>query len=154
MMMIFHYQTDKYLSQKIIKVKAREFTFDLLCHLKLKYRKLDGINYRKLEIQSYFLNQELSNEEKQTIFSFRTRMANFGENFRAGRTSVICPLCNQHKDSQSYIFECSEVKNILKNKFGEIKSTVEDINNETVCKTSAKILKAAMDIRAEKLRAI
>ena len=49
-----------------------------------------------------------------TLFKFRTRMAPFGENFRAGRINSLCPLCLSHLDSQEESFNCRALKNLLK----------------------------------------
>ena len=49
---------------------------------------------------------KLSVENKRYVFSFRTRMADFGQNFRGHRNFVVCPfVCNQ-RDSQSHSFTC------------------------------------------------
>ena len=49
-------------------------------------------------------------------------MAKFGENYRAGRDSVLCPLCKNHKDSQEESFRCTKVRDKIKveDKYDEI----------------------------------
>ena len=79
-------------------------------------------------------------------------MTNFGENFRAGRQTVMCMLCNQHIDSQSYIFECPVVRNNLEDKYGGLSNSFDEIFHEDICKDLVQLLKAAMDIRNEKLK--
>ena len=41
-------------------------------------------------------------------------MAEFGENFRGGRESVLCPLCDFHLDSQEEAFyNCSYIQTLI-----------------------------------------
>ena len=49
-------------------------------------------------------------------------MAKFGENYRAGRDSVLCPLWKNHKDSQEESFRCTKVRDKIKveDKYDEI----------------------------------
>ena len=69
------------------------------------HSKLDSLNYSKLEIQKYLLLENLNNKQAQTLFRYRTRMANFGENYRGQKNSKLCPLCNFHLDNQKMGFE-------------------------------------------------
>ena len=41
-------------------------------------------------------------------------METFGENFKAGREFVLCPLCKLHKDSQSESFNCNVLANEMR----------------------------------------
>ena len=49
-------------------------------------------------------------------------MARFGENFRSGRGSVICPVCRSHNDSQDNSFTCKVITNKI-----TIKGNYKDI---------------------------
>ena len=72
---------------------------------------MKNVKYEKLKIQDYFQNSQISVENKSDIFAFRTRMAEFGENYRGQGEYVICPFfCNQ-RDSQSHAFQCEGVMN-------------------------------------------
>ena len=95
--------------KKLIKRKAHDYAFNLLCRSKETYKKLNGLNYYEFKIQNYLLSKDYSLEEKTLIFKYRTRMLNLGENFRAGREYVVCPLCKQHKDSQNNLLNCPTV---------------------------------------------
>ena len=66
------------------------------------------------------------------IFKFRTRMSDFGENYRAGRDKVICPLFESHVDNQELSYICPEIKNkvVICGKISDIYR--EDIKLETV----------------------
>ena len=37
-------------------------------------------------------------------------MAEYGENYRAGRTHVMCPLCKLHLDNQEMSYQCEAIK--------------------------------------------
>ena len=93
---------------------------------------MENLNYTNLEIQKYFLSDEISSSQKRMIFRIRTRMENFGENFRGGRPFVMCPLCKLHLDNQDLCLQCPEVaKNIQTT--GNIKEIYgENINKEIV----------------------
>ena len=74
--------------------------------------KLWGLKYEELKMQAYLLNDQTSIAEKLTLFKWRTSMEqNFGENFRGGRSSVLCPFCLTHSDSQEEGFKsCTLIK--------------------------------------------
>ena len=59
-------------------------------------------------------------------------MSYFGENYRAGRDKVICPLCESHVDNQELSFICPEIKNkvVICGKMSDIYR--DDIKLETV----------------------
>ena len=70
---------------------------------------MKDLKYESIKIQKYFTRSDLSIEQKKLLFKFRTRMSDFGENYRAGRDKVICPLRESHMDNQ----ELSYLENIL-----------------------------------------
>ena len=59
-----------------------------------------NLEYDTIEMQNYLLREDVKIDQKRLIFKYRTRMAEFGENFRAGRHTVMCPICDSHLDSQ------------------------------------------------------
>ena len=65
--------------KKLIKRKAHDYAFNLLCRSKETYKKLNGLNYYEFKIQNYLLSKDYSLEEKTLIFKYRTRMLNLGE---------------------------------------------------------------------------
>ena len=78
-------------------------------------------------------------QEALTLFKFRTRMADFGENFQAGTTEVLCPLCSKELDNQSHSFQCKYILDeiIVKGNLKEIYSG--NISGETA-KTATRIV--------------
>ena len=136
--------------KKIVKERARNYAFQSLHSKKANYKKLENLFYVELKTQEYFLNEDYTFEEKKLIFQFRTRMAQFEENFRAGRTETVCPLCLSHSDSQFLILKCPIIrKEILKSKEVEVQS-IEDIFYEKVSKNTVNILKLATAMRSMK----
>ena len=86
--------------KKKIKQKAKIFAFKCLSHKKEMYKKLEHLDYDELNIQEYLLDKNFSFEEKITLFKYRTRMACYEENFRAGgdKFASRCLLCKAHPD--------------------------------------------------------
>ena len=74
----------------------------------MKHSTMDNLWYSSLGIQDYLILNEFTTNDVRTIFSFRTKMANFGGNFENGHTHVPCPLCHLHLESQAMAFQCSK----------------------------------------------
>ena len=139
--------------KKLVKAKAVLYTFDQLCTRKEDYRKLKNIQYSELKTQDYLLSHEITHDEKITIFRLRTRMSDFGFNFRAGRDQIRCPLCGQHPDCQTFLFKCPELKSSLYEKFGPNSyDSIDEIFSETISVETIRVIKFAMDLRKTKLK--
>ena len=95
--------------KKLVKGKALEFEFTRLMTAKQPRSKLMDLSYSKLELQEYLKLEHINRFGAQTVFKYRVRMANFGENFRGKRDTVPCPLCGQHLDNQKMNFENCQV---------------------------------------------
>ena len=89
--------------KKLVKKKAQEYEYNQLMNMKQSHSKLSDLNYTKLETQNYL--KILNKTEAQTLFMYRVRMANYGENFRGPKNTTLCPLCKIHLDSQKMGFE-------------------------------------------------
>lgn len=95
-----------------------------------------SINYGEIKMQDYLKSENIKMKEALNLFKFRTRMAEFGENFRAGKNEVWCPLCSEELDNQSHSFQCKIILNeiIIKGKLSEVydgnisKETAETVN--------------------------
>ena len=98
--------------KNLVKKKAHDYELNQLLKMKQTHSKMDDLFYSKLEIQDYLNLENLNTKEAQTLFRYRTRMAKFGENFRANKNPILCPLCRTHLDGQKMCFEnCPVVKN-------------------------------------------
>ena len=64
--------------------------------MKYEHSKMDNVIYTELNIQRYFMSEQLSLEKKRPIFHVRTRMTN--------------KICQMHVDSQEHGVNCSETK--------------------------------------------
>ena len=96
--------------KKEVKEKAKIYFFNSLKAKQKKHSKMKTIVYDDFQLQPYLVREDISKEQKIVYFSWRTKMALFGENFRGGRSKVLCPLCNKHEDSQESSFECATIK--------------------------------------------
>ena len=99
---------------------------------KIDHSKLDNLWYSDLSIQKYLTESKFTAEEARTLFLFRTRMAQFGENFRNGQEHTICPLCQLHYDSQNLAFQCPIVNANIK-----VNGKYEDLFKEDIPKEVA-----------------
>ena len=118
--------------KNLVKQRAKQFTLEELLIKKATHRKMDNLNYSDLKMQSYFLKEDLNNNQKKTIFKLRTRMELFGENFRCGKARIICPLCGLHWDSQDLCLQCPKIIKEIEIK-GNIKEVYKDnFENEIV----------------------
>ena len=61
-----------------------------------------------MKTQQYITSQLFTNVEAQTLFSLRTRMINCKSNFKNNynEEDMICPVCNDHYDSQENMLAC------------------------------------------------
>ena len=136
----FDYIQSKYKEafKKLVKVKAKEFALNNLKKKQGTHSKMWNVTYKDLKIQDYLLREDIKPSDKKTIFRYRTRMENFGENFRGGNGPATCPLCKLHLDNQEMSFQCPVIKSEI-TIMGDIKDVYkEDIKTETV-RTIAKI---------------
>ena len=66
----------------IVRAKAREYEFSRLMKMKSKHEsKMGLLNYSKLDMKDYLLLENFDKQTAQTVFRYRTRMANYGKTF-------------------------------------------------------------------------
>ena len=63
---------------------------------------MDNLKYEKYEMQSYLKNKKVTKNEAQIYFRFRTRMADFSDNF--GGQHIPCPLCKKRDSNSSQYY--------------------------------------------------
>ena len=121
----------QYCFKRLVKTKIKEFTLDLLNYRKFKHTKMDNLVFTELQIQDYLVSEKLSVEQKRIIFLFRTRMADYSENYRGQGPQKPCQICKFHVDSQTHSVNCAAtMKNIrTKGNYNEIFSS--NISMET-----------------------
>ena len=132
-----------------VKKKAKEYAFYTFLEKQQSHSKLDNLSYSGLRLQKYLNLENMTNLEAQTVFSYRTRMSDYGENYRGVTGPSVCPLCHNHPDSQKWSYECKVInKNVLiKGRYSNIFS--DNIENETV-QTIIKITKFRKDYLYER----
>ena len=100
--------------------------------------------FTDLSMQEYLLNEDISVEEKRTIFLNRKHMANFASNY--GESKKPCKLCKMHVDCQAHSVVCSELPtNICK------VGTYEEIFTNNISRETAVMLHQIAQHRNDKL---
>ena len=110
-------QLSKTQIKKIVKEKSVELAKKVLFSRKECLSKLRHLNYTDLQAQSYLTLSGFRFDEVRTIFLYRVRMYDFGENYRGSKASSICPLCNGHPDRQELMIECKVMREFLKGEY-------------------------------------
>ena len=131
--------------KNIVKAKAKEIAFKKLQQLKVCHSKMKNISYDELKVQTYLLREDLRVEQKRALFRFRTRMADFGENFRAGREKVLCPLCTLHLDSQDMGPACPIIRRDI-----NMSGNFSDLYNNYARKEIIEEMEKVIEYRARK----
>ena len=135
--------------KNMVKIKSKEFSFFKFMKEKEKHSKMANLWYSDLKMENYLNSNKFTVKQSQTIFSFRTRMANFQENFRNGNGHLPCPLCLIHMDSQSMAFQCPKVK-IEVNIEGKYEELWTDEISSKLCNTLSNIVKYRESYLAER----
>ena len=78
------------------------------------------------------------------MFKFKTRMANYSENFKAGNETKPCPLCKEGLDTQRHSLVCKVIKQNIK-----VNMMYEDIFHTKVDKEVAKTVENILNFREE-----
>ena len=128
--------------KKIVQVKAKELALARLLTKQSKHTKLDKLNYKELKMQDYLLSEELKPNQKKLLFKYRTRMAEYGENYRAGRTQVMCPLCKLHLDNQEMSYQCEAIKAEI-----TVTGRLENIFEENISVETAQMIMKITEVR-------
>ena len=117
----------KYSFKNLVKLKAKKYAFMKLMEAKMSHSKMDDLFYTQLKMQEYFKSNKFTVTQARTIYSFRTRMANFQENFQGVKGHTPCPLCLIHFDSQAMAFQCPKVRSAVM-----VNGKLEDIFSEDI----------------------
>ena len=128
--------------KKLVKVKTKEFALDYLLKLKERHSKMNSLEYQELKIQNYLKDENISVKEAQNIFKYRTRVANFKENFKNNYNGLECPLCLVHPDTQAYCVQCPIIKENI-----EICGEYKDIFTEEISKEISQTLQKITEFR-------
>ena len=125
-----------------IKEKIVQEAFNHLMRKKEKHKKMENVQYTRLEMQQYLKEKCITPVQAKIIFRLRTRMEKFSENFKGGKTTKPCPLCLTSTDTQSHSFKCPILLRSI-----EISGTIEDIYNQTISRETAKTIENIVKFR-------
>ena len=73
-------------------------------------------------------------------------MAEYGENFRAGRIKVMCPFCNLHLDSQDLGYICPIIQANI-----DISGSYTDIYSENITQRTMETIERMSEYRKHNL---
>ena len=121
-------------------MRATEITLYNILEKKDKYSKQNDLFYCELKMQKYLLLDNMSVKQAKIVFSFRTRMALFSENYRGKTGPATCPLCQVHLDNQPMSFKCKVLKDSV-NINGKYENTFNENIHTELAETLQNILK-------------
>ena len=132
--------------KRIVKSKAHEYSLNELTKNQQKHSKMEGLYYTEVKPQKYLTMKDVRIDQVRNIFRYRTRMADFGENFRGNQDHKMCPLCFKHYDSQSLSFQCEFYKDKM-----EININMSDIYRDEISMETVKTMCKMMKLRKKHL---
>ena len=135
--------------KNFVKIKTEEYELNRMQEKQTKHSKMNNLSYDEMKTQGYLQTEGITTEEALNLFKWRVRMAPVGENFRAGQSSTVCPLCSTHLDNQAMTINCVKIQQIVKTNI-----KIEDIYNKDiplkVAQELLKISKARMKLVKDK----
>ena len=123
--------------QKIVKESVQTAAFEYLVKVKDTHSKVAHIFYDKLKMQDYLEPSIFSADLAKFTFQCRSRMLAVGENFKQGKNTTICPLCNglSELDSQSHLLQCTKLNS--SNIVDKVTPIYEDLFSQDIKKRQA-----------------
>ena len=125
----------------LVKSKAKQYEIKDL--LKNELSKMEHLDFDKLEMTKYLELDEITLTKANAVFQFRSRMANFKDNYRGTNPYNICPLCLSHPDTQQAAFHCSVIRKSIE-VHGKLKYS--DILDGNISKDLATTVKNILKI--------
>ena len=86
----------------------------------------------------------MSTAEAMAVYSYRTRMAIYSDNYKGQGDVITCPLCHLHLDVQNLSFQCTEVKKNI-----QIGGKYEEIFDDKISSELAKTVLHISKLRKE-----
>ena len=124
----------------LVKSKAQEYEVKDLNKIKETLSKIKNISHKKLKMSKYFELKEITVDQAKLVFQFRSRMANYKDNYKSTNPVNVCPLCHNHSDTQEQSFKCSIVLESTEVK-GKYKNIIEGDITKEVARTIENITK-------------
>ena len=97
--------------KNIVKNIIKEKALEQLNLRKQKHSKVNKLKHNKLEMQSYFLGNELNitKDEIRLIFQIRSRVIKIKSNMKGSFENYECEVCLKENESQEHIYNCIEI---------------------------------------------
>ena len=130
--------------KKYVKIKTKEYALKYLLDLKSDHRKMDDLVYSELRMQKYLKTEEIPVNEAKNLFKFRTKSANFKDNFGDRYQNKGCPLCTLQLDTQVHSVQCERVNVEI-----SVEGRYSDIFREKVPSDISKTLIKISKLREE-----
>ena len=134
--------------KKLVYNRLQEVAREYLISLKEKHSKLDNIK-NTYNLEPYLTSNNITTEEKQTLFKLRTRMIEVKDNFKSyyGQ-DLTCKFCPE-KETQSHLLVCREIVDTIDTSKYSYEDIFKDIKKqEPIARAYTKILK----LRSMKLK--
>ena len=128
--------------KRMVKTRAKEYTLNFLLNKKENHKKMDGLSYSDIKLQTYLKDPNISVAEAKNLYRFRTRSAKFKENMKNGYQSITCPFCFVHPDTQVHSMQCDDIKTKI-----TIKGIYEDIFKQNISKDISETLLKITELR-------
>ena len=132
--------------KNLVRSKAKEVALEALNEIKKKHSKMDNLFYVDHEMQDYLKDRRLKTSMAKAVFKFKTRMANFSENFKEGGQTKPCPMCKEPNalDTQRHSLMCKVIVTNI-----EIECSYEEIFYSKVEVKAAKTVENILKFRKE-----
>ena len=103
--------TSKNTFKAIVKEAIHKKALEYLQSLQSSHSKSKNLKYSSLVLQPYLApnDAKLSIQEKQFIFSARSRMMDVLCNFKLGQKSLQCRACDKAPEDQAHLIQCEKL---------------------------------------------
>ena len=123
---------DKQTYKNHIKEKVKKAAFDHFLKEKEKHTKLNEVNYTELKIQKYLTSNKFSNEERNLLYSLRSRCHDSKNNFRKmNKHNLRCIFgCTSLEDQRHTFIICQKIRCQLNLKDTRYENIFSDIDKQ------------------------
>ena len=97
--------------KKKVKQAITEKAFEYLVNQQASHSKAKPLKYSKLQLQPYLRPGvvDLTIKEKAFIFEARSRMMDIRDNFKNGKSDLMCRACNVEVEDQPHLLQCTKL---------------------------------------------
>ena len=121
----------RYRFKSLVRTKVNELARDHLTTLKSKHSKSVGLNCDFEKMQDYLLTDNLSTEEKQLLFKFRTQTYPCKANFRRlYEPDLSCPICPE-EDRPEHLLNCTSTTQGIDTNSVQFSDIFGNLNQQT-----------------------